>query len=56
MIPDMKSFRLVPHMTNIIECLKVLKSSHDPYGRVPEMALLHIGWRGKLRRCFWGPI
>ena len=22
MIPDIESFRLVPHMTNIIECLK----------------------------------
>ena len=43
-------------MTNIIECLKIPKFSHDPYGRGQEMALLHIGWRGKLRRCFWGPI
>ena len=49
MIPDIESFRLVPHMTNIIECLKIPNLSHDPYGRGPEMALLHIGWRGKLR-------
>ena len=56
MIPDIESFRLVPHMTNIIECLKLRKFSHDPYGRGPEMVLLHIGWRGKLRRCFWRPI
>ena len=48
MIPDIKSFRLVPHMTNIIECFKIPKFSHDPYGRGPEMALLHIGLRGKL--------
>ena len=33
MIPDIESFRLVPHMTNIIECLKIPKFSHDPYGR-----------------------
>ena len=32
MIPDIESFRLVPHMTNIIECLKIPKFSHDPYG------------------------
>ena len=33
MIPDIESFRLVPHMTNIIECLKIPKFFHDPYGR-----------------------
>ena len=33
MIPDIESFHLVPHMTNIIECLKIPKFSHDPYGR-----------------------
>ena len=55
-IPDIESLRLVPHMTNIIEYLKIPKFSHDPYGRGPEMALLHIGWRGKLRRYFWRPI
>ena len=32
MIPDIESFRLVPHITNIIECLKIPKFSHDPYG------------------------
>ena len=47
-IPDIESFRLVPHMTNIIECFKIPNFSHDPYGHGPEMALLHIGWRGKL--------
>ena len=56
MIPDIESYRLVPHMTDIIECLKIPDFSHDPYGRGPEMALLHIGGRGKLRGCFWGPI
>ena len=30
MIPDIESFRLVPHMTNIIECLNIPKFSHDP--------------------------
>ena len=49
MIPDIESFHLVPHMTNIIECLEIPDFSHDPYGRGPEMALLHIGWCGKLR-------
>ena len=48
MIPDIESFCLVPHMTNIIECLKIPDFSRDPYGRGPEMALLHIGWCGKL--------
>ena len=33
MIPDIESFRLVPHMTNIIECFKIPNFSHDPYGR-----------------------
>ena len=56
MIPDIESFRLVPHMTDFIECLKIPDFSHDPYGRGPEMTLLHIGWCRKLRGCFWGPI
>ena len=32
MIPDIESFRLVPDMTNIIECLKISEFSHDTYG------------------------
>ena len=49
MIPDIESFRLVLHMTNIIECLKIPKFSHDPYGRGPEVALLHINGAANLR-------
>ena len=56
MIPEIESFCLVPHVDNIIECLKIPKFSHDPYERGPKMALLYIGWRGKLWRCFWDPI
>ena len=33
MTPDIESFRLVPHMTKFIECLKISEFSHDPYGR-----------------------
>ena len=32
MIPDVESFRLVPHMTNIIECLKI-----------PNLSMIHMG-------------
>ena len=32
MIPDIESFRLVPHISNIIECLEISEFSHDPYG------------------------
>ena len=48
MIPDIESFRLVPHMTNVIECLKISEFSHDPYGCGRKMALLHIGWAANL--------
>ena len=48
MIPDIESSFHTPHDYNIIECLKIPKFSHDPYGRGLEMALLQIGWRDKL--------
>ena len=36
--------------------LTKFEKSENIDGRGPEMTLLHIGWRGKLRGWFWGPI
>ena len=36
--------------------LSKFEKSENTDGCGPEMTLLHIGWRGKLKGCFWGPI
>ena len=52
MIPDIESFRLVPHKTNIIKCLKILKFPTIHMGMAQKWNFSTLGGAANLGGVF----